>query len=452
MRTTLESISPRLGELFELLRRTLCDADFIAGHRVRAQDFTRHRQLTFPVVMLFVLQKTIKSIQRHLHEFLDELAQGQLFEPVTPGAITHARAKLKHTAFIELNEVHVLQWVYAPEHASGLRLWREHRLLGMDSSLVRLPNSEELREHFSLVETENKLGKTGISYPEGRMSVLYDLLNRVALNGRLEPSSLSEVALATEQLKQAQRGDVLIHDRGFTGYGYLAWHNKLGRDYIGRCSTGSFAAAQELFRKNRAGQSLVVKLMAPAKDRAELRELGLPTELKARFVSVRLPTGELEVLVTSLLDEEKYPTAEFIHVYHWRWGHETFYGTIKGRLDLENFSGQTLESVQQDFHATLLLSNLETVLTQDTQKSLAEQSQAHQHPKQVNHAVAFHALKDQVLELFYSDTPIPQVILKLQQMFRGSPVSVRPERKPPRRKRSLNRSYQFQRNVRKIVF
>src|SRR6185436_8922755 len=113
MRTTLESIPLRLVELFELLRRTLRDADFIAGHRVRAQDFTRHRQLTFPVVMLFVLQKTIKSIQRHLHEFLDELAQGQLFEPVTPGAITHARAKLKHTAFIELNEVHVLQWIYA---------------------------------------------------------------------------------------------------------------------------------------------------------------------------------------------------------------------------------------------------------------------------------------------------------------------------------------------------
>jgi hypothetical protein len=32
--------------------------------------------------MLFLLQQTIKSIQRHLHEFLDELAQGEIFEPL----------------------------------------------------------------------------------------------------------------------------------------------------------------------------------------------------------------------------------------------------------------------------------------------------------------------------------------------------------------------------------
>jgi hypothetical protein len=39
--------------------------------------------------MLFLLQKTVKSLQRHLHEFLDELSGGQLFEPLSPGALTH---------------------------------------------------------------------------------------------------------------------------------------------------------------------------------------------------------------------------------------------------------------------------------------------------------------------------------------------------------------------------
>src|SRR5258708_14550895 len=65
------------------------------------------------------------------------------------------------------------------------------------------------------------------------------------------------------------------------------------------------------------------------------------TLFRSRFVSVRLPTGELEVLVTSLLDETLYPTAEFLSVYHWRWGHETFHLMLKGRLELENFSGRT---------------------------------------------------------------------------------------------------------------
>ncbi len=58
----------------------------------------------------------------------------------------------------------------------------------------------------------------------------------------------------------------------------------------------------------------------------------MPSELVVRFVSVRLPTGELEVLVTSLLDETVYPTEEFLEVYHWRWGHQTYYHLLKGRL------------------------------------------------------------------------------------------------------------------------
>ena len=452
MRSIIESVPSPLLQLFDALRRNFCDADFIARHRVRAQDFTRQRQLTFPVVMLFILQKTVKSIQRHLHEFLNELAQGELFEPLSAGAVTKARAKLRHTAFVELNEVTVVPWIYKGESAGTSKGWRGHRLLGIDSSLLRLPNSAELREQFSVVEVTNQSGSTGTRYPEARMSVLYDLLNAVGLDGRLEPSSLGEVDLAIAQLSKTRAGDVLINDRGFTGYYYLAWHHRLGLHHISRCSTASFAAAQEMSRMNRAGRSKVVRLMARPEERAELRKLGLPLELVVRFVGVRLPTGELEVLATSLLDEQEYPTEEFLEVYHYRWGHETFYGVLKGRLDLENFSGQTSEAVLQDFHAALLLCNLETILVGPADAQLRQDSLKDKSRKQVNRAVAFHALKDQVIELLYSEVPTEQVIEKLQRLFIGSPVSVRPERKPPRRKPSFARSYHFQRHVRKIVF
>ncbi len=453
MRTITEPISTHLIELIEALRRKFCDAEFVARHRARPQDFTRHRQLTFPVVMLFILQKTVKSLQRHLHEFLDELSGGQLFEPLSAGAMTHARAKLQHTAFTELDHQLVIPAIYGKGAPQPTRRWHGHRLLGVDSSLVRLPNSQELREHFSLVQPANQAGLTGASFPEARMSVLYDLLNRVGLDGRLEPSGVGEVELAIKQLVGAKAGDVLLNDRGFTGYIYLAWHRKLGLDYIARCSSASFAAAQELWRKNRGGVSLRVKLTPHAAQRAEVRRLGLPLELIVRFISVRLPTGGLEVLVTSLLDEGEYPTQEFGEVYHWRWNHETFYHVLKSRLDLENFSGETLEAVLQDFHAAVLLCNLETVLTAPSAASLAEQSASRQQPKRINRAVTFHALKDQVFALLYSDTPAAQVLVKLQRLFLGGPISIRPDRKPPpRRETSLNRSYHFQRRVRKIVF
>ena len=443
-------IASHVIDLIETLRRQLCDEGFIGRHRVRAADFTRHRQLTFPIVMLFELQKTVKSIQRHLHEFLDELAGGELFESVTSGAWTHARAKLKHTAFIELNRTCVVPTLYS--EGRPLQRWRGHRLLGIDSSLLRLPSTAEMFAEFTEVAVSNQGGQTGVRYPEGRMSVVYDLLNRAGLDARLEPSQTGEVALAIEQLAPAGPGDVLLSDRGFTGYGYLAWHQRRGLDYVARCSRGSFFAAQELFRQDRANRSVTVKLLAPRAERAELQRLGLPLELVVRFVSVRLPTGELEVLATSLLDARKYPTKDFLVLYHCRWGHETFYGVLKGRLDLENFSGQTPEAVRQDFHSTVLLCNLESVLTASTDEALLAQTADLTHPQQVNRAVSFHALKHALLPLLYSDTPVEHVVAKLQSWFAGAPVSVRPGRKVPRRKLSLARSYHFQRRVKKTVF
>ena len=451
MQTIITDFPAYLIKLVEALRRKLRDPLFLARHRVRPQDFTRERQLTFPLLMLFVLQQTVKSIQRHLQSLLNELAAGEIFEPVTAGAVTHARAKLKETAFTELNCDCVLPTFYHSERP--IRRWRGHRLMGVDSSLIRLPDSEELGHAFGWKEASNQHGATGTRYPEARLSVIYDLLNRAGLDCRLEPSTMGEVELASEQLQHLQPGDVEINDRGFTGFVYLARMGQRGADFIARCSTGSFLCAQELFRLNRANQSRVVWLFAPPDQKAECKRLGLPLKLKVRFVSVRLPTGELEVLVTSLLDEQLYPTSEFLEVYHYRWGHETFHLMLKGRLELENFSGRTTEAVRQDVQAAVLLSNLESLLSEPAQSALEQERTAENQPLKVNRANSYHALKLKMLELLYSDTPAPLVLSKLMVMFQGSPVATRPDRKAERRRRpSFHRSYHFQRRVKKLVF
>ena len=259
--------------------------------------------------------------------------------------------------------------------------------------------------------------------------------------------------MALQQLEHLQPGDAEVNDRGFTGYLYLASVSQRGRHFIGRCSTGSFLAAQEMFGLNQANQSKVVWLFAPPDQKAECQRLGLPLKMMVRFVSLRLPSGELEVLATSLLDEALYPTEEFLTVYHWRWGHETFHLMLKGRLELENFSGRTVEAIRQDVQAAVLLANLESVLSEPTQAALREESTPETQPRQVNRSNSYHALKDQVLDLLYRDIPVPIVISQLMKLFKGSPVAVRPNRKVPRRRRpSFHRSYHFQRRVKKTVF
>ena len=351
--------------------RALIDVEsFLARHRAKDRDFTRKRCLPFDVVMLLVLQKTIKSIQSHLHGFFAQLTNGAVWDSVTAGAWTQARAKLRHTAYIELNQVAVLDTVYAP--SEPIETWHGHRLVAIDSSTLRLPNNEALFGFFGGHEAANHHGECGVRVTQARLSVLYDCLNHIGIDTRIGKFRRGEIDLATEHFASFRHGDVVVADRGFAGYLFLAQILAAGGQFVVRCSTQSFAAAQTLFKRNENGASITVTLSATPSCRVEAKQAGLPLELRVRFVSVRLPTGDIEVLATSLLDEKAFPTEAFLEVYHCRWAIETYYGILKGRLDLENFTGLTVEAVLQDIHAAVFLSNLESVVTRDAAAQLPQ--------------------------------------------------------------------------------
>jgi hypothetical protein len=438
-----------INEITNTIRELLAAESFCHEHRVSPKAFTRKRHFTFVNSMLFLMQKTLRSIQLHLHSFFGAL--GQFCPVLTPSAWSQARLKLRHTAFVALNQVGILNVIYRDPSHPQLRRWREHRLLALDSSLQRLPNQEELGHHFGWVESSNQSGGCG-RYPQGRLSVLTDVLNRFALETFFEPWSRGERELALEHLRSLQAGDLTLMDRGFAEYLLWAAFVHAQRLFVCRCQASSFAVVNGLFAANEAGRSLTVQLPVTRPQVQEVRHRGLPEVITLRFVTVRLSTGELEVLASNLLDEGAYPTDCFGELYHCRWGIETFYGLLKSRLDLGNFTGLTVEAIRQDVHATVLISNLESALIAPTNQKLKEHSAKLKYTQQVNHAVSFHAIKSHIIRLLASQVPLPEVIDQLRRLFLATPITVRPERKVPRRKPSAWRSYNYQRHVRKIVF
>jgi hypothetical protein len=399
--------------------------------------------------MLILLQKTVRSLQLHLHDFFAALPLGG--PSASASSWCEARLKLKHTAFIELNERAILEVAYEGQHDFAVRRWKGHRLLAIDSSLIRLPHEPALGAEFGWVECRNQEGSLG-RYPQARLSALTDVLNRLVLEARFVPWQQSERDLALAHIPRMQAGDIGLLDRGFAAYELWAQFIAQQRRFVCRCPKSSFSPINQLFSENQAGRSVVVTLQPEPKKRAEMRRAGLPATITVRLVTVRLPTGELEVLATNLLDGTLYPTADFAELYHCRWGIETYYHLIKSRLDLENFSGLSAEAIRQDLHATIFLSNLEAILVEPAQRQLRQASEQRQHPAQVNHAVSFHALKSQIIALLLNDQPISDVLPKLQELFLDNPVSSRPGRKVPRPKQSAWRSYHYQRNIRKAVF
>lgn len=439
-------------EIIEGIREALHHPRFVQRHRKWPQAFTRQRCLNFEDLMLLLLQKTLKAVQLHLHEYFARLARTVPWRPVSTSAWTQARTKLSHGAFIELNQAVVLQRAYAPEGTLAARRWRGHRLLALDSSLVRLPAEVKIAEVFGWVECSNQQGELDCRYPQARLSVVYDVLNRLALDARLGDWKQGERAVGITQLAATGGDDVMVTDRGYASYEWFAQVLGRQRHFICRCARATFAVAEQLFEGDEAGRSVTVSVGPPNGQVGAVRSAGLPEQLTVRWITVRLSSGELEVLATSLLDEQRYPSACFEQAYGYRWGEETFYGLLKGRLDLENFSGRSVESVQQDVHATILLSNLESVVTRSAQARMDQGSKRGRQPVQVNRAVSFHVLKSHLIELLASKLPTLEVLNRLEELFLHNPVLVRAGRKRPRRKRSAWRSYHYQRTRRKIVF
>jgi len=92
----------------------------------------------------------------------------------------------------------------------------------------------------------------------------------------------------------------------------------------------------------------------------------------------------------------------FKELYNLRWGVECFFGVLKERLKFDNFTGKTVISVKQDFLATLFLTGLESVLTQTAESQLFKNSSLNKPRQTVNNMVSFNAIKNFMVELFYS--------------------------------------------------
>jgi hypothetical protein len=422
----------------------LDDESFIANSKFSPADFTRCRMLTFRTLAVLLMAKGSRSLQLALNEFIPKL--GKPATTVSKAAYSKARVKLRHTAFIELNRRAVVQTMYEDGDYKTLHGFR---LLAVDGSKVLLPTSGEIRVVFGTVPYKNQRSDVAGEYSYALASVLYDVLNRVALDAQLAPIRTYEVDAAAKHLEYTEVADLVIYDRGYCAFRMLALATQASSQFLIRCPSNGFKTVRDMLA-GKGPDDVVVTLPAPSNFLADAKNQGLPQQVTVRFIRVALDTGGYEVLATSLLDQHSYPTTIFKELYYLRWGVETFYGILKTRLNLENFSGLSAESIRQDFHAAVFLTGAETILTEDAEEGLEKQHGGQQ--KKVNKAVSFNVIKYRAFELFYSKEPEEQVLAELEELFQQSPTLVRKERKPPRIQSSSRKVLGFWKRRRKMVY
>ena len=374
-------------------------------------------------MLLFLLNLVKGALQRELDDFFQVLRNADGAErAVTKSAFCAARQKLKPSAFIDLNQDLVRRWY----REAPVRRWRGLDLRAVDGSTLRLPDTPDAIATFGRMFPAHSAPAT-----LARISQVYDPLNGLILDALIAPYQRDERDLLVEHLATLEAGCLLL-DSGYPAFWVFAALQARKIAWCARVALDPWSVVRSFLA---AGQDDAVVLLEPhAAALADCRARGLSgLPIRVRLIRVLLPTGEVEVLMTSLLACDDYPAEAFAGLYHLRWTQEECYKCFKCRVEVENWSGKSALTIDQDFHAKVLALNLTAVLVRTAQEIVDDRGRDAVHPKQVNMTHALCAMKGALVRRLTRGNPL-ELLRRLIEIFARTVEPVRPRRSYPRRK------------------
>src|SRR3990167_9543128 len=371
-----------------------------------------------------------QTLQKELTNFISLISSSK--ENITKSAFSQSRKKLRAEAFIELNET-LIESFYEDD---DFKKWKGFRLLAIDGTCLTLPQSNEIIKDFGFAK--NNVNPESI-IPMAKVSSFYDLLNGIIIDSQIDQYKISEFMLAINHLDKVCKNDLIILDRGYAATWFFIYMNLKNVDYIVRLQR-NFLQEFDSFWNSKKMSEIITLERCSEKSIKALEILGIKFEsFKIRLVKVILDNGEIEVLVTSLLDEEKYPYTEFKDLYFSRWGIETNYDHLKNNVAIENFTGLSTLSVTQDFFANMFIVNLQSVIINDVQTEINEEKKSAEYNYKVNHNLSLGFMKDRVIKILSSNSS--KGYEELKELFKLEPVPIRKGRKFERKFKLTKRKY-----------
>lgn len=417
--------SPR--EIIKKIKKKIYSTEFMEKNRVSDKDFSRKRKLPFPILVLFMINIIKQTVQKELTRFVKLLDNKTT--NVSKSAFSQSRIKLKPEAFIELNDV-LIEEFYTD---NIIKKWKGFRLIAIDGSKLILPtSSKELNDKFGTL-------CNGMILPQAQISSCYDVLNEIIIDSQLEPIQINEMNQAVKLLEKLNKKDLILLDRGYAAVWvyFLLVNKKI--NFVNRVPKQFIKEAKE-FRKSKETSKIIEITNCPQKSRYGLERYGIKkiNPFKLRLVKVILDTGEIEILATTLIDENKYPLEVFKELYFQRWGVETNFDHLKSNLNVEDFTGLSEISIRQDFFVSIFINNLQSIIALDSQEEMDEnRNEKNKHNYKVNKNLSLGYMKDRIVKILTSDNP--GYYEELKELFKVNPIPIRNGRKNLREMHPTNR-------------
>ena len=340
---------------------------------------------------------------------------------VSKQAVSQACRKLPYSSLVALHQ-QLIDTFY--QHAQTPR-WMGFRLIAADGSKIRLPRLKVFADAFG-----TQTNGTDTERPMALLLSFYDALTQVTVASELAPCSMGERFLAERLLQHFGPRDLVLYDRGFPSFPLFALHLTRGVPVCMRMPKGFNAQVKSFIASNRPERNLVLVPNAEAKKICAY--LGVPADpITLRLVRVRLNSGEIEVLATSLMDRTHYPRHLFKDLYHHRWAVEEGFKSLKHVADLERFRGKSEAAVFQEVYARLITHTLAGIVRFAAGDIVDGRVDARRLRYRINFAEAYRKVQSRLVELLTLPDPLPVIRLILHLIAKNL-EPVRPDRSYPR--------------------
>lgn len=367
-----------------------------------------------------------KSLQVELTLFMNLLSKTEGMHNVTSitnSAFNQNRMKISPLFFKEINKILVDEF-YADNDAN-VKLWKGFRLLAVDGSKITLPNTKTLKQIYGVTKNQH-----ATEIVQARASFLYDINNDMIIDAKISSSSIGERELCKGHLVFCHSDeDLIIFDRGYPSFELVYELKQRGIHFLMRCKT-KFNQWTKILAESQSCE-MVIELSPSSHHSFNGLPYNKEERISVRLVKVILESGEVEILMTDLMDPVLYPLSIFKELYFKRWGVETSINRVKNIIQVEKFTGHTPDVIRQDFFASAFMHNVQSLLISELEEQTAEKYQGRKYKYKINRNISLGFLKNEIICLFFTqDTE--GILKRLYELFIQHVVPIRPNRKYPR--------------------
>lgn len=311
------------------------------------------------------------------------------------------------------------------DHIEALKpkLWKNYRLVAGDGTTLSLPASKNIKNYFGIYDTS----KGGTNTCIANVCLLFDVESNLILDANIDLFTTSEITLMAELIDRSTFSNtIILLDRGF---GNLAMFKRLYTQKLDFCVR--IKTSQSLFAKKAIENpfnDFITEWNPTDAEKETCKKYNFDNNpIKVRVTKVVLNTGEIEILVSSLLDQIAVNESDMKELYHKRWGIEEGIKKLKPKMKLEQFGCRKQEGIFQEFYSHIFMMNLSTLVANQSQEYITEKTSKRKHKYTYNWQNSFRFFRNEFVNIFHYGI-FEETLVNIISQIRESIIAIIPNR------------------------